>query len=374
MSSETLPARADVVVIGAGFVGIATALHIARLAPGRTVLLIEREAAPGLHSSGKNAGMIRQVTSEETVSELARKGAEAIRRLAEGSPILRLTGSLLVAREDKAAQLERDIECARSAGLEVERLDPAIAKERFPALREADFALACRCASDGVVVLDVLIRRYLEAARASGVRISFGLGVEEIRTRSGGVSGVTVGGTFVETAAVVNAAGAWAPEIAEIAGASPMPLRPRRRHLFLSEPLDWVPPDWPFQWDISTEVYFRPEEGGLLFSPCDEAEPGDKRSDAADPAARELLETKLARQFPRFAGLRMRRGWSGLRTLTPDGRFVIGPDPRLGGFFWAAGLGGHGVTAGSSAGELAARLVLEPGRDSANPHSPSRFA
>ena len=142
MPNETLPPRADVVVIGAGFVGIATALHIARLAPGRTVILLEREAAPGLHSSGKNAAMIRQVTSEETVSELARRGAEAIRRLCPEQSLLRPTGSLLVAREDKAAQLERDIAHARAAGLEVERIEPAVAKERFPALREADFEVA----------------------------------------------------------------------------------------------------------------------------------------------------------------------------------------------------------------------------------------
>lgn len=381
MPNISPPLRADFVVVGAGFVGAATAIHLARLAPGKRVLLLEREGAPGVHSSGKNAGMIRQVTSEEAVSDLARKGAEAIRRLAaagpEGTPSARplflQTGSVLVAAGEKVAQLERDIAHARAAGIPVERLDAASARDRFPALRDATFELACRAPSDGVVDLPTLARRYLELARELGVEAIFGAGVEAIRTRDGRVLGVRAGGSEIETRIVVDAAGAWASEVADLAGAARIPLRPRRRHIFVTEPLPWVPPDWPFHWDISTEVYFRPEEGGLLLSPCDEAEPGDKRSDAADPAARELLRAKLSRQFPRLADLAVRRAWSGLRTLTPDGRFVVGPDPEIEGFFWAAGLGGHGVTASSSAGELAARLVLDPGLDGSNPHSPSRF-
>ncbi|MGQ9589450.1 MAG: NAD(P)/FAD-dependent oxidoreductase [Planctomycetota bacterium] len=381
MSNIAPPSSADFVVIGAGFVGAATAFHLARLAAGSRVVLLEREGAAAVHSSGRNAGMIRQVTSEEAVSELARKGAEAIRLLAEAAPaaapserpLFLPTGSVLVAAGEKAAQLERDIAHARAAGIPVERLDAAPAKERFPALRDASFELACHAPSDGVVDLPALARRYLERARSLGVEAIFGAGVEAIRTRGGRVTGVRAGGSEIETRTVVDAAGAWASEVAELAGAARIPLRPRRRHIFVTESLPWVPPDWPFHWDIATEVYFRPEEGGLLLSPCDEADPGNKRSDAADPAACELLRAKLSRQFPRLADLPVRRAWSGLRTLSPDGRFVLGPDPEVEGFFWAAGLGGHGVTASSSAGEIAATLVLDPGRDASNPHSPSRF-
>jgi glycine/D-amino acid oxidase-like deaminating enzyme len=158
-----------------------------------------------------------------------------------------------------------------------------------------------------------------------------------------------------------------------MSGVQSVPLRPRRRHIFVTKPLDWVPPDWPFIWDISSEVYFRPEEGGLLFSPCDEGEPGDRDSDASDPVARDALSGKLERQFPGLRDLPVARSWSGLRTLTPDGRFVLGPDPAIDGFFWVAGLGGHGVTCSHALGELAAELVLHPEKDSINPHSPSRF-
>jgi len=172
----------------------------------------------------------------------------------------------------------------------------------------------------------------------------------------------------------VNAAGPWALEIAALAGAAPLPLRPRRRHIFVTAPIHWVDPTWPFVWDIATEVYVRPEEGGLLLSPCDEGDPGDKDSDAVLPGAREALEDKLRRQFPAIRDLTMARSWSGLRTLTADGRFVVGPDPRLEGFFWVAGLGGHGVTTSHAIGEVAAEIVLDPSKDAGNPHSPSRFA
>ena len=167
-----------------------------------------------------------------------------------------------------------------------------------------------------------------------------------------------------------------------------MPLRPTRRHIFVTRPIDrsspeigsparfspdWYSSGWPFIWDISTEVYFRPEEGGLLFSPCDEGEPGEKSSDAVDPRAYEALRGKLRQRFPSLDGLPIARSWSGLRTLTADGRFVIGPDPKLSGFFWVAGLGGHGVTASYAIGELAAEILLHAEKDASNPHSPSRF-
>jgi D-arginine dehydrogenase len=370
---------ADVAVLGAGFAGVTTALHLARRGSGRVVLL-EKESVPGLHSSGRNAGMVRQVTSEETLSALARKGAAHIRSEAqaagpvEGAKLFRPTGSLLVAGGPKAAQLELDISRALAAGVKVERLDRGEAVRRFGILKDASFEVGCFCATDGVVDLPALLDRYVRAAERAGVHVLLSARVSEVILERGRIRGVRAGALDVQAPLLVNAAGPWAQEIGRLAGAAPMPLSPRRRHIFVTRPLDWVPPDWPFIWDISTDVYFRPELGGLLLSPCDEAAPEPKDSRAVVPGAFEVLQKKLKAQFPSLVGLPRGNAWSGIRTLTPDGRFVVGPDPRLEGFFWVAGLGGHGVTASNAIGELAADLILHPKKNAANPHDPGRFA
>jgi D-arginine dehydrogenase len=126
-------------------------------------------------------------------------------------------------------------------------------------------------------------------------------------------------------------------------------------------------------WHLDEGVYFRPESGGLLLSPCDET-PSQPGVPAVDPLAAESLAVKLPRAFPRLAAVTVALAWAGLRTFAADRLPVIGPDPRVEGFFWIAGLGGHGVTTSLSAGELAAKLLLEPRRDAGNPFSPARFA
>ena len=341
----------DIVIVGAGFAGVATAFHLARRAPDRKVLLLEREDIAGMHSSGRNAGMIRQVTSEETVSRLARRGASFIQGLAPGSGILRATGSVLIAGRDKAAQLRADMAKAREGGLEVLELEPAEARRRFPALERADFDVACHSPGDGVVDLVGLVRWYLDAARSLGVEVRLGENVEAVLTRDGRVLGVRSGAREIEASVVVNAAGPWAGDVGAMAGAAPMPLRPRRRHVFVTEPAAWVDPGWPFLWDVSTEVYFRPEEGGLLLSPCDESDPGDKGSDAGrsgrprDPPVEARAAVPAPPRPPRRPSL--------VRRAHPDprsGRFVVGPDPTVRGFFWVAGLGGHGVTTSHAVG------------------------
>jgi D-arginine dehydrogenase len=170
----------------------------------------------------------------------------------------------------------------------------------------------------------------------------------------------------------VNASGAWANIIAEMAGARKMPLRPCRRHLYVSGPLSWVDKSWPFVWDVTHDIYFRPEGEGLLLCACDQTEvsPGDP---PLDPSVKELLAEKIERYIPALSGVSISSGWAGLRTLSADGRFVIGWDPKVEGFFWVAGLGGHGVTTSSAVGALAADLILAGPGKSSEPFRPARF-
>ncbi len=360
-------------VVGGGFAGAATAYHLARRGLG-PIAILDREPQAGMHSSGRNAAMVRQVVSDPWIAALARDGARAIRSLLGGSrggTKFHPVGSLLLASGESVDALQRDAEVAREGGLVTEWWTPAEAAGRIPVLDGADFELACFCPTDGVVDIAMLLDVYLRGAREEGTEILLGEEVEEVIVEGGRVAGVRTKTRTIRTRTVVNAAGAWAGDLARRAGARPIPLRPLRRHLVYTGPMARVSRRWPYVWDVTHELYFRPESDGLLLCPCDEDE-SEPRLPEADAAAVDLLHAKLSKHMPALSDLPVARSWAGLRVFAPDARFVIGPDPQLPGFFWAAGLGGHGVTASDAVGALAADFIERPERDHGNPFSPSR--
>jgi D-arginine dehydrogenase len=173
------------------------------------------------------------------------------------------------------------------------------------------------------------------------------------------VIGVETTAGLLEADVVVNAAGAWAGAVARTMGEglTDLGLVPYRRHLFHAVPPRAFDPSWPWVWDIPHNVYFRVDEQGATISPCDET-PHEPTAPEIDPGIADELARTLELAFPAIASFPRRALHACLRTFAPDRKFVIGPDPRLEGFFWVAALGGCGVTAGILAGEMAARMIL----------------
>ena len=365
---------ADYVIIGAGFAGAATAYHVARRGAG-DVILLEQEAIPGFHSSGRNAAMIRQCVPEPALFNLTRAGAAFLRNLPADWPEpvhFKQNGSLLLASGDGWNKLQKDAGLGRSLGVEVELWTPSQARRHVAALEDAHFDGALWCATDGVIDIHGLLLGYLKYAGARGVQVYYGADVCAISRTADGAFQVRTKNQIITARTIVNAAGAWANAVAEMAGAMALPLRPYRRHLFTSPPLAWVDSRWPFVWDVTHDIYFRPEGEGLLLCACDQQElpPGDP---PPDPLIRELLAEKIQRHMPGLESVSIHRYWAGFRTITSDGRFVIGWDPRTDGFFWVAGLGGHGVTTSSAVGALAAELMTAGPGKKAEAFSPARF-
>jgi D-arginine dehydrogenase len=364
----------EFVIIGAGFAGAATAYHLSRRGVS-DILLLEQEAIPGFHSSGRNAAMIRQCVPDPDLLALTRDGSRFLRYLPPDWPEpvqFKQNGSLLLGSGESWAKLQRDAEFGRGLGVEMELWTPDQAKRHVPVLKEAEFDGAAWCGTDGVLDIHALLSGYLKAASARGTRIRYGSAVQAIHADENGLT-VVVNGESIRAKIVVNASGAWANTIAKMASASELPLRPCRRHLFVSPPLAWVDRSWPFVWDVTHDIYFRPEGEGLLLCACDQTElpPGDP---PVDEAVKELLAEKIERHMPALSGVSISRGWAGLRTLSSDGRFVIGWDAKVNGLFWVAGLGGHGVTTSSAVGALAADLLLAAPAKRSDAFSPERFA
>jgi D-arginine dehydrogenase len=366
---------AEFVVVGAGLAGAGTAYGLTQ-AGASDVVVLEQEDAPGVHSSGRNAAMIRQVVSGEDVAALAREGAAFLQDPPaewDQPPTVDPHGSLLLGGGDSSAALREDMAMARSAGVEVQWLDAEDCRRRVPALEGADFEGAVWCPSDGVVDVAALLSGFLREAEKAGARLATRRKVEGFEIDDGRIAAVLTNQGPIRARVAINAAGAWAEGIGRMAGAADCSLTPFRRHIYVTGPMPEIPRDWPFVWDVAHEIYFRPEPPGLLMSPCDEApeEPGIPKEDLA---AAELLGEKLERYLPYLADVTVSRVWAGLRTMAPDRRFVIGWDGRCRGFFWVAGLGGHGVTASAAVGSLAARLLSRDGPDPSSPFDPGRFS
>jgi D-arginine dehydrogenase len=178
---------------------------------------------------------------------------------------------------------------------------------------------------------------------------------------------VTPDGTW-EADRVVNAAGAWGDEIAELAGLRPVGLVPKRRTAFMVT----APPEsaeWPLVTDADHSFYFKPDGVQLLCSPADEtpSEPVDARPEDVDIA----LAIERINEVTSLGIRSIRSSWAGLRTFAPDGSMVIGPDPDEPTFHWLVGQGGTGIQTAPAAAELLADLVIEGSTTTA--FDPARF-
>ncbi len=322
---------ADIVIVGAGLAGAATAWHLARRRPRPHILIVEQEATPGAHSSGRNAAIIREHADVPGLQDPLTAGAAFIR--SQTLAAFERRGLALVGLGDTPIARHFPRACGRGRW--------------FP--------------DDGTVDVAGLLHGYL-----AGHTVLYGTRILGWRPAGSGLVVDSTRGPLT-CRCLVNAAGPWAGRLGRL------PLTPTNRHLFVTPPLEWVDPQWCSVWDEREGLYFRPESGGLLLSGCDEtpAEPGDYRE---DPMALEGLSEKLDRLQPGLGPLAVKATWVGQRVFAPDRRFVIGVDPDHERVVHVAGLGGHGVTASFAVGRLAAEIVIRGVAAECHPFSPRRFA
>jgi glycine/D-amino acid oxidase-like deaminating enzyme len=334
---------AEVAIIGGGIAGLSLACHLARAGqPG--IVLLDREDQPGTYASGHNAAVARSLTGRDEHTALAVEGR---RRLAEAG-LLTASGGLLLST-DHGPLDTFEAEAARH-GVTVQRGQGI----PLPGLKAAEHLAI---PGDGVIDIAGLLHTCAEGARTGGAELRFGCGVLSLRTTEAGFELETDRGAL-QARTLVIAAGAWAGELGRMAG-SQIPFTPLRRSLVWSGAAH--PQSEPWAWWVDRPFYQRPESGGLLMCPCDEALvplPPRGRQPDTDAAVLEGLYASLRELAPDLAERPVTRYWTGLRTFAPDRRFVLGWDPWNPRLFWSAGLGGHGMTTGLAVGTLAAERFL----------------
>jgi D-arginine dehydrogenase len=271
-------------------------------------------------------------------------------------PLLRPRGVLYVARDGQQPVLDRLESDLQAAGTRVQRVDARDALAQVPILRQPGLLGAVVEAQAMDIDVHALLQGYLRGARAAGAALWCNAALHRAERDAGVWTVRLADGRELRTRTVVNAAGAWADDVAVRCGAAPLGLQPKRRSAFtFAAPVGIDARHWPAVVDAGERWYFKPDAGQLLGSPAN-ADPVP----AHDVVAEELdIATGIAAiETATTASIRRpTRTWAGLRTFAPDGEMVIGWDARREGFFWLAGQGGWGIQSAYGTAQLAAALV-----------------
>jgi sarcosine oxidase subunit beta len=197
---------------------------------------------------------------------------------------------------------------------------------------------------------------YFAAAKRLGARFEFERTVSEVHVEGGRIAGVTTQAGRIDAPIVINAAGPHAAAIGTLAGVA-IPVVPVRRQIFTTQPVDWLPPDFPMVVDMATGVYMHKESGGLLLGLADKDEP-PSLDVHIDFDFRDRVFLAAMERLPRLEDASYRAGWGGSYEVTPDHNAILGPS-GIDGFLLANGFSGHGFMHAPGVGMLLADWVID---------------
>lgn len=333
----------DFLVIGGGIAGLSAA---ATLSEHGQVTVLEAETSLGYHATGRSAAIFLRDYGNDIVRALNYASFAYL----ESADLLSPRSMMLIAGHDKGELFEAEYP---SFAMEQIGLDDAVA--RFPILNRDTVGFAAL--RDAIYDLDTdqMVQGYVKAARHNGVQIVTGARVDGLRKTPTGWAVTTASETY-EAHNLVNAGGAWADQVAKLAGVTPLGIQPYRRSFAqLAAPGGHDMTDWPFVDAVGEAWYAKPSAGKMLVSPSEE--------DPMDPFDAYADDMVLAEGLARYEAMvtepvtRPETTWAGLRSFAPDRALVIGRDPVDPSFLWCAGQGGYGFQTAPAASTLLAQLV-----------------
>ena len=340
--------RFDFAVVGAGMAGASLAARL--VGGGARVVLLEAEAAPGYHATGRSAAFWTESYGGPAIQPLTTASGPAL----HAGGYLTPRGALTLARADQQAGLDDFARRFTALGVRVDRLDRAAIAAMVPGLR-ADWAIGALEPDCCDIDVARLHQDCLATARRGGAAL-WTLARLVAAERCAAHWALTLAdGRSLHAGVLVNAAGAWADEVARLAGARPIGLQPYRRTVAQLRTSPAIPADLPLVLDLDERFYFKPQAGRLWLSPHDET------PSAPCDAAPEDIDVAMA--IARLEGVvdwtveRVEHRWAGLRSFAPDRLPVYGFAPDRPGFFWFAGQGGFGIQTAPAAAALGAALL-----------------
>lgn len=333
----------DILVIGGGIAGLSAA---ARLSENAKVTLIEAETSIGYHASGRSAALIEQNYGAPSVQALNRASVD---HLSDGQ-YLSPRGLMILAQAHERESYEKDIAVLGTTPISI-----AEALAFVPVLDAEKLAFAAYHEDAQDIDTDLLLQDFARTLRQNGGTIETGCRVDKIQ-RDAGTWHVTASARVFQAPILVNAAGAWADQVAQIAGVEPLGITPHRRSMArIPAPGGHDISNWPMFFGVNETWYAKPDAGCMLVSPADE--------DAVEPHDAWAEDLTLAQGLALYEEMvtepvtRLLSSWAGLRSFAPDRTLVLGRDPKHPEFVWCAGQGGYGFQTAPAASRLLADLV-----------------
>ena len=343
----------DFLVIGSGISGAAAAYELA--VHGR-VLLLEAESTTGYHSTSRSAALFTRNYGDRIVREVNAASAGFFRSPPSGfcdSPLLAPRGCLTVAPSGHDAEIDALLAMSEP-GEEICVIDPMDACEMVPFLRPERIDRAIYEANVADIDVATLHQSYLKGAKLRGAVIMTKQPVMALSRRAGAWHVQTANDSF-SAHTIINAAGAWADQIGDMAGARPIGLVPKRRTgIIINAPAGLNAAPLPAIDFAQSDAYMKPEGSQLMASPGD-ATPTDPHDVWPDDMEIAVLADWIERETT-LKVAKIEHSWAGLRSFVADEVPVVGFDDEVSDFFWLAGLGGYGIMMAPTLAALTAEL------------------
>jgi 4-methylaminobutanoate oxidase (formaldehyde-forming) len=365
----TLPAQAQIVVIGGGIIGCSTAYHLAKEHKADVVLLEQGKLTSG--STWHAAGLVGQLRSSASITQVLKRSVELYRTLEAETGLAtgwKMTGCLrLAATDDRWTEYKRLATTARSFGMEMELISPAEVKRMWPLLETSDLVGASWLPTDGQASPSDITQSLARGARMHGARIHEGVRVTGFEMAGDRIAAVVTTAGRIACETIVNCAGMWAREIGAMAGVG-VPLQPVKHQYIVTEKIDGLTPGLPTLRDPDRRTYFKEEVGGLVMGGYEPDPIAWTTGDIPRPFEFQLfdddwehfaqhLEQAMAR-VPALAGAGIRQMINGPESFTPDGNFILGAAPECANMYVGAGFNAFGIASAGGAGWALAEWAM----------------
>jgi sarcosine dehydrogenase len=366
----SLPAHAEIVVIGGGIIGCSTAYHLAKDHKADVVLLEQGKLTSG--STWHAAGLVGQLRSSASITRVLKYSVELYKKLDAETGLAtgwKMTGCLrLATNQDRWTEFRRLATTAKSFGMEMQLISPAEVKKMWPLMEVADLVGASWLPTDGQASPSDITQSLAKGARMHGAKLVEAVRVTGFAMKDGRITAVRTDKGDIACEKVVNCAGQWARQVGAMAGIN-VPLQPVKHQYVITEKIAGLATDAPTIRDPDRRTYFKEEVGGLVFGgyePNPQAwttddVPNDWEfrlfDDDFDHFEQHMGEA-LAR-VPALEAVGIKQMINGAESFTPDGNFILGVTSECSNMFVGAGFNAFGIASGGGAGWVLAQWVVD---------------
>ena len=366
----TLPAHAQIVVIGGGIIGCSTAYHLARDHKADVVLLEQGRLTSG--STWHAAGLVGQLRSSASITRVLKYSVDLYKRLKDETGLetgWKMSGCLrLATNADRWTEFKRLATTARSFGMDMHLITPAEVKAMWPLMEVSDLVGASWLPTDGQASPSDITQSLAKGARMHGAKIHEGVRVTGFDMTGDRIVAVKTDHGDIACEKVVNCAGQWARQVGAMAGID-VPLQPVKHQYVITEKIDGLSPDAPTIRDPDRRTYFKEEVGGLVFGGYEPNPQAWTTGDVPNDWEFRLFDddfdhfeqhmTQAIARVPALEQVGVKQMINGPESFTPDGNFILGAAPECANMFVGAGFNAFGIASGGGAGWVLAEWTMK---------------